>query len=688
MIAPFPPRCRSCFTPVSRLASGGYGEVWVALQAGLERKVAVKVLAEHILTRADDVARFAEEARITASLSSPSIVVVHDHDIEDGVPWIAYELLPGPALDRLLATEKRLSIAAAVQVAVQVAAALEVAHAAGVVHRDVKPGNVIFAGGDRVKLADFGIAKWTGGQVKTATGVFLGSPAYLAPETITTAAAGPAGDLYSLGIMLFECITGRPPFVSDSLAQLLRMHVAAPPPLHELEATAPTALVDLVRSLLAKEPDQRPASAGRVREALEMIASAATPDPSSPGTVTAAVTTAPTGARRARGWVIAFVFVAVAGTVFRFQSATPHPVDLSSSTSGQQAESPPAPADPVDEELRRLDGSADQLRRSILACEKDLDPTRLVTLNPELQRLVSDLDAVAPLVLRRPLRTDRELELLKIMRHLLLEDRTEGVDPDKRVQELLTRWHRDFPDSCVPRELLALRVRRKDLIFDELELRRQSVDVFEADHLLANQVPKTSELELLSAIAAGLVEFHARHMLRRPQVQVAQLYGRILQRVRWPADEESAALRRRSESALDSGDGPPLAPYVRDPGGPAPDWAADALQVEAQLKRQSETDAKRANKRAFRWCALTAVLERGAPRSIPHGLASMAAEYVSTRLERYRSKLREGSEIGHAAGADLELNSIASDLERLAPIKAALKPGTLEALAAGVASLR
>ncbi len=276
MQAPFPARCAQRFLPERLIAQGGFGSVWLATQVGLGRHVAVKLLHDGVLDEDDSRARFVNEARITATLSHPAIVKIVDHDVENGVPWIAYEYLDGPTLRERLKQPEPLSWREAVGAAIQVAAALEEAHARGVLHRDVKPDNVIQVGEGRYKVTDFGIAKWTAaGSVRTQAGVILGTPAYLSPNQIEGVAPAPESDLYALGVMLFELLTGRVPHWSESPLEIMaakRLHPA--PGVRELNPSVPQSIADIVEQALSRRRAERPANAGALKQALEAAVAA------------------------------------------------------------------------------------------------------------------------------------------------------------------------------------------------------------------------------------------------------------------------------------------------------------------------------------------------------------------------------------------------------------------------------
>lgn len=254
--------------PIGR---GGMGEVWRATDTVLGRQVAVKTIDLRRLPDDSGAVRFEREARVTAGISHPNVVTVHDTGVEGDTAYLVMELLPGPSLAEQLA-DGPLPVEEVVSVGRQVAAALEAAHARGLVHRDIKPGNVVHADDGRVRVVDFGITQLgeaTGGQALTATNTVMGTAEYLAPEQALGQRVDGRADLYALGCVLFALLAGRPPFSAGSPVATVMQHTSEPPPdVRELRPDTPAWLAALVDSLLAKDPADRPAGAADVLDAL------------------------------------------------------------------------------------------------------------------------------------------------------------------------------------------------------------------------------------------------------------------------------------------------------------------------------------------------------------------------------------------------------------------------------------
>ncbi|SDC94025.1 serine/threonine protein kinase [Geodermatophilus telluris] len=283
------------------LGRGGMGEVWRAFDTEHDRTVALKVLAEHLAADAGYRERFRREAHLAARLNEPHIVPIHRYGEIEGRLFLDMRLVPGRDVAAVLAEGGPMSPERAVSVVSQTARALDAAHADGLVHRDVKPSNVLLTGtGDDefVYLVDFGIARSTTdaqGPALTQTGAALGSFDYMAPERFLEKPIDRRVDVYALACVLFECLTARRPFTGDGLATLMYAHLnTTPPPPSALRPELPRALDDVVRRGLAKEPDERYATCGELaaaaRAALASVGVAARPEAAPPTSVTPLLT--------------------------------------------------------------------------------------------------------------------------------------------------------------------------------------------------------------------------------------------------------------------------------------------------------------------------------------------------------------------------------------------------------------
>jgi eukaryotic-like serine/threonine-protein kinase len=244
------------------IAAGAVGEVWRATDLVLSRPVAVKRLRDGYAGQPEAMERFRAEARHAGALSHPAIAQVYDYGEAEppSPPFLVMEFMDGPSLAGLLASGP-LDPADAMDVLAQVAAGLAAAHAAGLVHRDIKPANLLVAGDGQVKITDFGIAHAAGSAQLTRTGTMVGTPSYLAPERAAGASATAASDLYSLGVVGYECLAGQPPFQGTAMEVVAACQRAPVPP---LPAAVPAEVAALVMELTAKDPAARPASASQV----------------------------------------------------------------------------------------------------------------------------------------------------------------------------------------------------------------------------------------------------------------------------------------------------------------------------------------------------------------------------------------------------------------------------------------
>ncbi|WP_129668962.1 serine/threonine-protein kinase [Phytoactinopolyspora endophytica] len=268
------------------LGSGGMARVVAAYDRLLQREVAIKLI--HDAYAGDPVSRerMLREARAAAGLHHPNTVMVFDVGEVDGQPFIVMERINGRSLAHLLHEDGWLPVEWTTTIADAVLTSLQMAHERGLVHRDVKPSNILLPDAGGVKLADFGIAKALSESTSGLTGTdrVLGSPRYLAPEQAAGQSASPAGDLYSLGVVIYECLAGHPPFRAESpLALMMAHHSERVPPLAELVPHVPPALARVVECALAKSPAERYPDARTMRSALHQAVSTPAPPPPPPG---------------------------------------------------------------------------------------------------------------------------------------------------------------------------------------------------------------------------------------------------------------------------------------------------------------------------------------------------------------------------------------------------------------------
>ena len=253
----------------SRVAIGGMGEVWQATDLVIGRTVAIKILKDEYLGDPGFLERFRAEARHAALVNHEGIANVFDYGEEDGSAFLVMELVPGEALSTILERERVLTTDRVLDIVAQTANALHAAHSAGLVHRDIKPGNLLITPDGRVKITDFGIARIADQVPLTATGQVMGTVQYLSPEQASGHPASPTTDIYSLGIVAYEALAGRRPFTGESQVAIAMAQINETPP--ELPSTIAEPVRNLVYSSIAKSPADRPASAAHLARAAQAL---------------------------------------------------------------------------------------------------------------------------------------------------------------------------------------------------------------------------------------------------------------------------------------------------------------------------------------------------------------------------------------------------------------------------------
>jgi serine/threonine-protein kinase len=266
-----PRRIHGRYQLEERISRGGSADVWRARDEELDRPVAVKLLHPHLVPDERSRLRLAAEGRLVASLDHPAIVQMYDVLVDDDTPALIMELIEGESLNLRIARDGALPVRAAAGIGAEVAEALAEAHRHGIVHRDVKPSNILLDTDGHAHLADFGIAHSLEADAErlTQTGMVVGTPAYLSPEQLAGAEVGPRTDIFGLGAALFEMLTGQPPYAAMAPLLLAEAHAAGPPAMPDIDP----ALGEITRACLATAPSERPPDAGFVAATLRGFSS-------------------------------------------------------------------------------------------------------------------------------------------------------------------------------------------------------------------------------------------------------------------------------------------------------------------------------------------------------------------------------------------------------------------------------
>jgi hypothetical protein len=341
------------YTLLGRLGWGGFATVDRAWDPQRGHQVALKALLPHLAEEPSIHERFLVEAWAIAPLRHPNIVVFYDVGEADGRPFFTMELVDGQTLAELLATGSGMPLEQVIEIVGALASAIDYLHGAGLVHRDIKANNIMRDASGRVVLMDFGIARALDQTLNTRTGVKLGTPEVMAPEQVRGDEVGPAADIYALGILAYQLLSGRPPFAGDTARVLHAQVYDAPPALPELRPDLPTGVWEAIQAALAKEPGRRPPTADAFAEALRR---AAIPISTSEVTERIIAPTQPLGTltamRRLGGWrtilVAAMAVIAVLGGIGVALArgggkAAPAPIatELSKSSTGSTAVATP-----------------------------------------------------------------------------------------------------------------------------------------------------------------------------------------------------------------------------------------------------------------------------------------------------------------------------------------------------------
>jgi len=269
------PRTLGRYELLAELGKGAMGVVYRANDPLLDRLVAIKTVNMSFDPQemAEYEGRFYQEAKAAGSLNHPNIVIIYDIGKSGNIAYMAMEFLQGEELRSLMSTGRPLAAARAVEIAAQVAEGLAYAHEHGVVHRDVKPANIMLAITGLAKITDFGIARMRSAEVKTQTGIVLGSPRYMSPEQVAGKRAEPRSDIFSLGVILYEMLTGKPPFTGEDVTSVMfQIMNLVPPPPSSINTRVPEILDFIVAKAIAKSLDDRYSSAEEFAKDLREVA--------------------------------------------------------------------------------------------------------------------------------------------------------------------------------------------------------------------------------------------------------------------------------------------------------------------------------------------------------------------------------------------------------------------------------
>jgi eukaryotic-like serine/threonine-protein kinase len=390
----------------SRLGEGGMATVFGGTDRVLGRKVAVKVLARQYARDRTSVERFRREAQAAAGLNHPNVVSVFDTGSDDGVHYIVMEHVEGRTLADIIRQEGALPPARAAGIAIDVCRALSSAHEKGMVHRDVKPGNVLLTPDGGVKVADFGIARVASGEPLTATGSVLGTASYLSPEQATGGQIDARSDIYSLGCVLYEMLTGQTPFAGDTPVSIAYKHVEEQPTAPSLVNRAvPPGMEAVVAKAMAKDPADRYQSTAHMASDIGAAAPAATPaqteavpaadrtellpvSPDGPASTAPLPETVPREARR-RWWPLAAAATALAilGVALALTLGTETPLPTASPTSPPSSPSPsPSPTASTPPPIPTVDIAFAQFGAALEGLDTDVQEELLERANEALSR--------------------------------------------------------------------------------------------------------------------------------------------------------------------------------------------------------------------------------------------------------------------------------------------------------------